>query len=78
MPKENKGLTLQEAYKALLEGKKIKRKSWWSKNSFWVLDPSKNNRLVIRTFDGKKDISYGDLTIMLDNCLANDWEIIEE
>ena len=61
-----------EAYKHMLEGKRIRRPSF---KGYWYLSPE-TGALIINIGDGK-DIKYGNLDVTVKNCLANDWEVVD-
>lgn len=65
------GLSFQEAFKYLLQGKKIRRESFLS-DTYWVLD-EKGNILYVKykTIKHFADVRFAE---PLD---VNDWEVIE-
>lgn len=66
-------MSFSEAYKLMLSGKKIKRPSF---KGYWFIN-QEDGIFMIHLASGK-DISYGKLDVTIKNCLANDWEIVEE
>lgn len=62
-----------EAYKQMVGGKKIRRPSF---KGYWFINPE-TGIFTIHLENGK-NIEYGKLDITVKNCLANDWEVIEE
>lgn len=64
-------MSFADAYKAMQEGKKIRRPSF---KGYWYISPETGTLLINI---GDKEISYGNLNITVKNCLANDWEIVE-
>lgn len=62
-----------EAYKHMQDGKRIRRPNF---KGYWYLSPE-TGALIINIGDGK-DIKYGNLDVTVKNCLANDWEIVDE
>lgn len=66
-------MSFVEAYKEMLNGKKIKRPGF---KGYWYINPE-NGIFTIKLANGK-DIEYGKLDLTVKNCVANDWEIIEE
>lgn len=61
-------MTFKDAYKLMAAGKSIKRPTF---KGYWYLD-KEDGKLVIHLASGK-DIRYGNLTITMKNCLADDW-----
>lgn len=66
-------MSFAEAYKMMVAGKKVKRPSF---QGYWFIN-SEDGIFMIHLANGK-DISYGKLDITVKNCLANDWEVVEE
>lgn len=64
------GLSFQEAFKYLLQGKKIRRESFLP-DTYWVLD-EKGNILYVKykTIKHFADVRFADIKF-------NDWEVIE-
>ena len=66
-------MTFAEAFKAMLEGRKIKRPVF---NGYWYLHPETGVATIHLSND--KEITYGNLNVTIKNCAATDWEIVEE
>lgn len=66
-------MTFSEAYKEMLQGKKIKRPFF---KGYWFID-QENGIFTIHLADGK-NITYGKLDLTVKNCLATDWEVVED
>ena len=66
-------MSFAEAYKMMVAGKKIKRPSF---KGYWYIN-QEDGIFMIHLANGK-DIAYGKLDITVKNCLANDWEVVEE
>jgi hypothetical protein len=66
-------MIFRDAYMKMLEGKKIKRPCFVG---FWYLD-GKEGDLKIHLENGE-EINSGNLRHTVMNCLAHDWEVVEE
>lgn len=64
-------MPFSEAYKHMLEGKRIRRPSF---KGYWYLSPE-TGALIINIGDDK-EIKYGNLDVTVKNCIANDWEVV--
>ena len=69
-------MTFVEAAIIANDGKKIRRHNW---KGYWYLKEGRmfNKYWVIRLANGK-EISKGFNNATIFNCLANDWEIVDE
>jgi len=67
-------MTFAEAYNELLKGKKVRRSGWT--DTYWFIDPNKNV-LTIHLSNGK-NINYGKLDLTARNCIADDWEVVDD
>ena len=65
-------MNFADAYKEMVNGKKIRRPSF---KGWWFINPE-DGMFTIHLKNGK-DITYGKLDITIKNCLANDWEVME-
>ena len=65
-------MTFKEAYKAMNEGKKVKRPGF---KGYYFLDPE-TGVLIVNT--GEENKKYGNLNILMKNIIKDDWEVIEE
>jgi len=76
------GLTFQEAYKEMLAGKKARRHGF--KGYYYVDAETGAFTIHLVRYDRatktttEKDITYGQLTLLVRNVVCNDWEIVEE
>jgi hypothetical protein len=66
-------MNFAEAYKAMTEGKKVRRPGF---KGYWAINPE-DGQPYIHLADGK-DISYGKLGITMKNAAATDWEVVSE
>lgn len=62
----------KEAFKLLLEGKKIKRKEWFG---YWVLSAEKDTIYIHCDGGSILDIKEGDILYSIRNMVCEDWEI---
>lgn len=65
-------MKFEEAWKALQNGKKIKRPCF---KGYWFMNPE-TGVFTIHLENGK-DITYGKLGLTVMNIMENDWEIVE-
>lgn len=65
-------MSFEDAYKAMQEGKKVKRPNF---KGYWYLNPETG---VATVNLGDKEITYGNLNVTIKNCAATDWVVVEE
>ena len=66
-------MKFNEAYVAMLKGKKIKRPCF---KGYWYIN-GVNGKLTIRLADGT-EITEGELWLTVQNTLAEDWEVMKK
>lgn len=71
--KKTKIMKFYEAYAEMVKGKKISRPAF---KGYWFINPE-TGKFSIHLGNGK-NITYGQLELMVKNCLAEDWYVYEE
>lgn len=66
-------MTFKEAYAKMLSGSRITRPAF---RGFWYINPV-NGKVTIHLSSGK-EITYGQIDLTLKNCMAEDWEVMED
>ena len=66
-------MTFAEAYKEMLVGKKVRRPSF---KGYWFIN--QETGIFTIHLESGKDIQYGKLGLTVVNCLANDWELVDD
>ena len=66
-------MKFNEAYAEMLKGKKIKRPCF---QGYWYID-GVSGKVVIHLANDT-EITKGDLTLTISNCLAEDWMVIND
>ena len=65
-------MKINEAYLEMLKGHKVKRPCF---KGYWYID-GVSGKLVIH-LASDEEITKGDLTLTLMNCIAEDWEVVD-
>jgi len=65
-------MLFNDAYKELMAGKKIARTHF---KGYWFLN-QETGKITVH-LDNGKDITYGNLSITIKSCAADDWTVIE-
>ena len=66
-------MLFKEAYAEMLKGKKIKRPCF---QDYWYIN-GVSGKLVIHLASGE-EITKGNLTLTVQNCMAEDWSICDD
>ena len=66
-------MKFNEAYLEMLKGKKIKRPGF---QGYWFID-NVTGKVVIHLANGE-EITKGNLTLTITNCLAEDWSVCDD
>jgi hypothetical protein len=76
------GMSFQEAYKEMVAGKKVRRHGF--KGYYYIDAETGAFTIHLVKFDKatktttEKDITYGQLSLLVRNVVCNDWEVVEE